>query len=161
MSTSYQQGDADEMNTLRARIVDRSIPEPNSGCWLWTLSTHEFGYGQMYFRGAVLRAHRLSYLAFKGAIAEGLVVRHTCNQPSCVNPDHLVSGTQRDNIHDAIRSGRFVFNPQMLSEATAVAIRSAHAAGADYRKLGRMFGISMSCARKYANSAHSPRSRQK
>ena len=156
-----QARDTDDIDALRARLIDRSIPEPNTGCWLWTASTHEFGYGQIYFRRKVGRAHRLSYFAFKGEIPAGMVIRHTCDQPYCVNPDHLVVGTQRDNIHDSIRSGRFAFNPRRLPEETAAAIRAARAGGLGYPELGRKFGISQSNARKYALSAHSPRSSYK
>jgi hypothetical protein len=115
----------------------------------------------MFFDGSITAAHRLSFMAFNGPIPPGMVVRHSCNQPSCINPGHLLIGTQRDNIHDAIRCGRFAFNPKILPEATAEAIRTAHAAGIGYGRISQMFGVSRSCARNYALSAHSPRSRQK
>ena len=53
-----------------------------------------------------IAAHRFSYELHKGPIPAGLIVRHTCDVGACVNPDHLLVGTQRDNVHDAMRRGR-------------------------------------------------------
>ena len=52
-------------------------------------------------------AHRMSYIAFKGTIPEGMVVRHMCNVPLCVNPEHLRIGTTQENIDDKMRAGRW------------------------------------------------------
>jgi formylmethanofuran dehydrogenase subunit E len=77
------------------------------GCWIWTGCTIGVGYGQFWLNGKIIRAHRASYGHFKGAIPEGLVVRHLCEYEDgdrenrrCVNPDHLEVGTQRENLHE-------------------------------------------------------------
>lgn len=80
----------------------RSIPEPNTGCWLWLGGMTGSGYGAAFGN----MAHRLSYQAYHGAIPFGLVVRHKCDQPSCVNPEHLAVGTHQDNMGDKTRRGR-------------------------------------------------------
>ena len=84
------------------------IPEPNSGCWLWLGSIHEnSGYAQLAMPGGVpIRAHRLAYMLFKGKIPCGLDVRHTCDIRCCVNPDHLLVGTRKQNMDDARQRGR-------------------------------------------------------
>lgn len=91
---------------IRKRIEDRSMPEPNSGCWLWLGSDNGVGYGMLSIAGRDRYAHRASYEVFKGAIPAGMVVRHKCDVPSCVNPDHLCVGTHADNVADRDQRGR-------------------------------------------------------
>jgi len=90
------------------RIEHWSMPEPNSGCWLWLGTVHsKSGYGGTSDRPngrKVLSAHRASREAFNGRrIPTGMVVRHTCDVKLCVNPAHLILGRQRDNILDAVK----------------------------------------------------------
>jgi hypothetical protein len=91
---------------LAAFVQARHTPEPNCGCWLWTGHVNRAGYGVIDRGGRKLGAHRVSYEMNKGQIPHGLVVRHTCDVPSCVNPDHLLIGTQADNIQDAVKRNR-------------------------------------------------------
>ncbi len=77
-------------------------------CWLWTGAHNNAGYGQFYVRarrGSVL-AHRWSYEHHNGPIDDGLFVMHSCDNPPCVNPDHLGLGTNQDNIDDKTAKGR-------------------------------------------------------
>lgn len=76
-----------------------------SGCWLWRRSLIG-GYGSLRVGGKRGKAHRFSYQLHFGSIPDGLVVRHKCDRPSCVNPLHLELGTQVDNIADAVARGR-------------------------------------------------------
>lgn len=75
-------------------------------CWPWTASTDRYGYGQFHVDGRSLRAHRVSYELANGAIPEGRLVMHTCDNPPCVNPAHLVLGTAAENMQDKVRKGR-------------------------------------------------------
>lgn len=80
--------------------------QPN-GCWLWTRKENGHGYGQIYFRGKNYGAHRLSYILNKGKIESSeLYVCHTCDNPLCINPDHLWLGTNHDNMIDMMKKGR-------------------------------------------------------
>lgn len=89
------------------RRFDRGYtPEPNSGCWLWLGFLNEDGYGYIRHHAKQMGAHRYSYMRFNGPIPEGMYVCHTCDVPSCVNPDHLFLGTQTDNMRDMERKGR-------------------------------------------------------
>jgi HNH endonuclease len=90
------------------RFERHYTPEPNSGCWLWIGSIHaRTGYGYINMPGNTpLRAHRLAYTLFKGLIPKGLDVRHTCDTRCCVNPDHLLVGTRKQNMEDAERRGK-------------------------------------------------------
>lgn len=94
---------------LADRFHEKYVPEPNSGCWIW-VGAERKGYGRLYYRkgGRQLpyAAHRLSYELHKGTIPSGMHVCHRCDNPSCVNPDHLFCGTDKDNVQDMIAKGR-------------------------------------------------------
>ena len=78
-------------------------------CWIWTGNIRPNGYGSIQEGGKgskTLSSHRLSYRLHKGEIPEGMVVMHSCDNPICVNPDHLSVGTYKDNTHDMIGKGR-------------------------------------------------------
>jgi hypothetical protein len=100
------------VDVIDATVLDRFWPkvdlEGPGGCWDWTASTDRVGYG--FFWDAddkrMMSAHRASFVIAGGTIPDGMVLRHTCDRPICVNPDHLVIGTQRDNIRDCIERGR-------------------------------------------------------
>ena len=87
-------------------IADRTIPEPNSGCLLWTLSYMPSGYGQAKWEGKGNNAHRISWELNCGPIPNGLHVLHKCDVRGCVNPAHLFLGTHQDNMADRDAKGR-------------------------------------------------------
>lgn len=89
-----------------ARFEANVIPEPNSGCHLWTASVSPRGYGKFYIAGRHLRANRAAWELYVGSIPDGLRVLHRCDTPACVNPDHLWLGTDADNQRDKVRKGR-------------------------------------------------------
>lgn len=96
------------MNTTAAAIImARSIPEPNTGCWLWLGTLMGPGYGRLS-RSAGLGqwAHRASYKAFVGEIPERAHVLHRCDVRCCVNPEHLFLGTHSQNMLDMYSKGR-------------------------------------------------------
>jgi len=77
-----------------------------SGCWLGTGTVTVRGYGQISVGGKNRRAHRAAFEAENGPIPAGLMVRHKCDTPPCVNPDHLLVGTNDDNVRDREERGR-------------------------------------------------------
>lgn len=125
-------------------ILDRIVEDEN-GCWNWQACTDRLGYGQVRKGGCgESLAHRLSYRVFKGSV-EGLVVRHTCDNPSCVNPDHLVAGTQGDNLSDMRQKGRGGAPPLKLTDEQVLEIRRELAQENYYgkqRKLARRYNVS-------------------
>jgi len=91
----------------------RSTPEPNTGCWLWTKATHRVGYGQFNDACGIRGAHRGAWEATHGSIPEGMHVLHKCDVRACVNPEHLFLGTNNDNMQDKIRKGRQLRGSQL------------------------------------------------
>ena len=85
----------------------------DGGCWLWQAGKYAKGYGMFSLgrfvdrRQHVEYAHRIAYVLAKGDIPQGRVVRHRCDTPACVNPDHLLLGTQADNVNDAAVQGHY------------------------------------------------------
>lgn len=106
-SASGRSADADAKTM--ALIEARSIPEPNSGCWLWTSTLANTGYGRVVRGRKQLGAHRLAWEAANcSAVPAGMFICHRCDVTMCVNPDHLFLGTPQDNVADMDRKGRAV-----------------------------------------------------
>jgi len=88
-------------------LLERStIPEPTSGCWLWTGPIGRHGYGKTKRSGKTIFSHRLAWMVHRGPIPLGIFVLHRCDVPSRVNPNHLFLGTARDNTLDMLAKGR-------------------------------------------------------
>jgi hypothetical protein len=88
------------------RFWDRAIPEPNSGCWLWSAGTSPLGYGILYFDGSNRLAHRIAYEMLVGPIPKGLELDHLCRVRCCVNPDHLEPVPHAENVRRSPVVGR-------------------------------------------------------
>lgn len=93
------------------RFWSKVHPEALSGCWLWHGAVHDSSeasrmYGLFYDAGKMRRAHRIAYRTVKGPVPRDLFVRHSCDTPLCVNPDHLLLGTHDDNMADKVARGR-------------------------------------------------------
>lgn len=131
---------------------DRSyMPEPMSGCWLWTAYCDQNGYGIFGRHGHKhQKAHRASWTIHKGGIPDGMKICHKCDVRSCVNPDHLFLGTQADNVADMIAKGRFRHttlygedNPRSKFTAEIVSdVRKRAAAGEPQRRIAASIGMS-------------------
>ena len=133
-----------------ARVINRSTPEPNSGCWLWVGATNG-RYPQIKIKKKNVYAHRIACESVHGPIGE-LNALHKCDNTLCVNPDHLYIGTQKQNVKDCIDRGRFYRgnpNPQKgmerplskLTNADVIEIRKSTEKGVD---LARRFSIAAS-----------------
>jgi HNH endonuclease len=86
----------------------RGVPTPEGECWNWPYSKNENGYGIVTVNGRRTKAHRQSFeLHFNCRLPEQIKVRHTCDNPACINPAHLLLGSQSDNCRDMVERGRY------------------------------------------------------
>lgn len=134
--------------TLMEKLKAYSKVSP-SGCWEWQRYILPNGYGNISIgRQRQAYAHRVSYFMFNGPISEGLIVRHKCDNPKCVNPEHLELGTQIDNMQDCKKRGRMSMPPvkvgrdnhkAKLSEDDVLEIYNSKAKNVE---LAKRFGVS-------------------
>ena len=125
------------------KFVPRASP---TDCWEWRGTRNNKGYGKFWLNGRTDLAHRVSYRIHNGEIPAGLMVRHTCDNPPCVNPAHLLVGTRKDNAQDALERDRYlrgVDNFQAkLTEGQVRDIRRSWDAGETQVSMARRFGVS-------------------
>ncbi len=81
-----------------ARFLKMVLPEPNTGCWIWTGGTTIKGYGTFGDGTKTVMAHRFSYRTYKGEIPDGMQIDHLCRVRCCVNPDHLEAVSASENV---------------------------------------------------------------
>lgn len=85
-----------------------TMPHMDSPCWTWKLWIGKDGYGRISIFTKLTLAHRFSYELHYGPIPNGLDILHACDNPSCVNPDHLTPGTHQANMQDMVKRGRHI-----------------------------------------------------
>lgn len=123
-----------------------------SGCWIWTGAKNSYGYGDCVFLGKRTNASRAAWILKNGEPTEGMVVCHSCDNPVCVNPDHLWLGTQGDNVRDCVAKGRcaghFVpgaAHPRPCGKLSVEQVRLAKKLhfedGISQSEIGRRFGV--------------------
>lgn len=131
--------------------VDKSGP-----CWLWRGAGRNGSKRTRYGRVEIKRngktysigAHKLSYLIHRGEVKEGEFVCHRCDNPLCVKPDHLFTGTSVDNMHDAMSKGRLAHGEShvnaKLTDAVVLRIRELNEAGMSQEEIALEVGVAQS-----------------
>lgn len=123
-------------------------------CWNWTAYRDKDGYGHIRLdnsKHSDAPSHRVSYELANGTIPDGMFVCHSCDNPSCVNPNHLFLGTHIDNMRDCVTKGRKVglrgekFYANKLTDEKVIAMRRRYEIGdADMRTLATEYGVAVS-----------------
>lgn len=153
--------------TFRERFwkkVDKNGPAPQhrpelGQCWIWNGSKNDSGYGQMQrgIRGAgLVRATQASKLINGEQLPSGHIYLHKCDNPSCVNPTHLIAGTHADNVRDKISKGRIgwgvsVGESHPNSKLCRESIETIKHSGLSSKALALMFGVNPSTINRIKN----------
>lgn len=117
------------------------------GCWRWTGPKNQQGYGILSLKHIVISSHRFSYEHYIGPIPEGKLIRHSCDNPECSNPEHLSTGDHKENAQDMLDRSRCnvgsrAYNAK-LTEEDVINIRAEYKRGeVGYITLGKKYGVS-------------------
>ena len=110
------------------------------GCWTWTRYAQR--YAQIHWQGRIYGAHVASYIVHKGPVPKGKCVLHTCDNPLCINPEHLWLGTSAENTADKVRKGRQVKGDKTrFCKLTPDDVMAVRAATGSQRAIARQFGV--------------------
>lgn len=119
------------------RFWEKVQRNSKSECWIW-LGAVASGYGYVSSTpwDKAMGAHRVAYFLANGPVFDNILIRHTCDNKLCVNPNHLIPGTKSDNSRDMVER---TYNPRKLSDDQVRLIRSG---SIPFSKLARLFGVS-------------------
>ena len=93
-------------NGTLEELLQNIVVDPNTGCHVWQRATNSFGHGALVFDGVQWLAHRLAWTLANGPIPKGKYVLHRCDNPPCINLEHLWLGDNRDNVADMVAKKR-------------------------------------------------------
>lgn len=119
--------------------------QKTESCWLWRGSLNHDGYGHFSLNNKIIKAHRASWILSGNTISNGLIIRHKCvGNRSCLNPEHLETGTAKDNANDRVRDGTHRFGELSPSaKLTEIQVREIKNRSDELNTLlGIEFGVS-------------------
>ena len=138
---------------IEERLKKNIKVNSSTGCWEWQ-GVKRCGYGRTIIGSRKdgtrksISAHRLAYIVWKGDIPNGYEVCHKCDNPCCINPDHLFVGTRQDNIDDRERKGRNVIktgeenqNAKLTKDSVTEARLEHVVNGVSFQKLADKYGV--------------------
>lgn len=135
------------MKPLKERFEEKFVRLAPDKCWPWIANKNNMGYGMIREGGTLPKvlAHRVSYSLYKGPIPNDKIVMHDCDNPACVNPEHLVLGTQLLNIRDRGRKNRA--NNGHVTPVQAAKVSGLMDLGLGPSAAARAVGVSTSAAK--------------
>ncbi|HLY78635.1 MAG TPA: HNH endonuclease signature motif containing protein [Caulobacteraceae bacterium] len=156
MTISHKRKKAPAHFTLRQRLDLWSEPFVSGQCRLWLGGKDIHGYGALHFNGKYQHASRWAYIEHIGPIPEGMHVLHRCDNPPCINHEHLFLGTHADNMADMVAKGRGFVPPAPRGEESGHAILTEVQAleimaipnDVPSHFVGAVYGVSSSAIRK-------------
>jgi len=114
LDTNKKRYVADSLEELILPGFMKHVNQNGKGaCWIWKGPKHSLGYGKFSLLKGTFLAHRISWLLFRGSIPKGMFLCHRCDNPSCVNPEHLFLGTPKENTTDMVNKGRLRYGTQI------------------------------------------------
>ena len=138
------------VNEMKERLKKKMNINDNQ-CWIWT-GCLLHGYGIIRARGRNYSAHRLSFELFKGINPGKNFLCHKCDNPSCINPDHLFQGNQHDNMQDAVEKKRMKYGSNhylsKLTELDLKEIKELLKIGFTQKRISEIFKVDPSSISK-------------
>ncbi len=123
------------------------MPEPMSGCFLWIGGTDADGYGCFWYEGKTVKAHKMSWIMNFGSIPDNQCVLHKCDNPPCINPNHLFLGSNKDNTQDSIKKNRraiFYGDENPVSKLTSTDVALIRTSKTKQQILAKELGVTRS-----------------
>jgi len=121
------------------------VKHDDSGCHLWTASTFYHGYGKFRLKDKIMLPHRVAFAIYYEQDPGESLVMHSCDNPICVNPEHLSLGSNQDNMDDMVRKKRHPhgesFHSAKLKEEDVIQIRAATLVHGSLAALARIFSV--------------------
>ena len=143
------------MEKIKELLYSRIEINNKTGCYEWTRNINSRGYGQFWYKGKMHLAHRAMYEVHNNKIPKGLVIRHSCDNPKCCNPNHLIVGSHKENMKDmvdrkrqakGINNGRSKITPEIVNEIRMSSDTQIN--------LAKKFGISQSQVGRIKRGIH-------
>jgi len=138
------------------RFWDKVEKNDKDKCWEWLASKDKDGYGYFSVKGKTYKAHRISYIINSGnQIPIGMVIMHSCDTTSCINPEHLSLGTVAKNNRDIILKNRQNWNPaigtnngkSILNEYIVLEMRNFYKNGKTFKEISEHFDVKIPTVR--------------
>lgn len=134
--------------TLHEKFWTKVVAGSPGACWEWLGARQVTGHGLVAVNRTTTTAHRVSWTLHRGPIPDGLVVRHRCDNPPCVNPEHLELGTRLDNVRDAVARSDAWRNSRgrsrLRNDIDTVEVRRRYAAGESQQLIANALEIGQS-----------------